>query len=123
MDLAEHPAGNEPPVVNILDEQVALGLHRRELLPIYQRWINDFAALRTLGAGPPEPTTMEQEAAWYVPPRADETLFTIYERASWRPIGTTALHGIDHRKQTAVFGIFAGEASARGRGFGTEATG
>ena len=59
MDLAEHPAGNEPPVVNILGERVALGPHRRELLPTYQHWISDFAALRPLGARPPEPTTME----------------------------------------------------------------
>ena len=59
MDLAEHPAGNEPPVVNSLGERVALGPHWREQLPTYQRWISDFAALRTLGAGPPEPTTME----------------------------------------------------------------
>ncbi len=65
---------------------------------------------------------MEQEAAWYESQRADEVRFTVYERAGWRPLGTTALHGIDGRNRTAVFGILIGEAAARGQGFGTEAT-
>jgi RimJ/RimL family protein N-acetyltransferase len=113
----------EPPIVNIVGESVALGPHQRDLLPTYQRWINDFGTLRTVGAVPPGPTTMEQETAWYDGHLASgEVRFTIYERATWRPVGTTALHGIDHRNRTAVFGIMIGEIGSRGKGYGTEAT-
>ena len=68
--------------------------------------------------------TLEEETAWYEgPATADcETGFTIYERATWRPIGNTGLHGIDFRNRTATFGILIGEADCRGKGYGTETT-
>jgi RimJ/RimL family protein N-acetyltransferase len=46
--------------------------------------------------------------------------FTIYERATARPIGSAYLHDIDRRNRTAEFGIVIGEAVARGKGYGTE---
>ena len=110
------------PVLNVVGDRVALGPLRRDLLPTYQRWINDFGVLRTLGVLPPGPTTLEQEAAWYEARADGEARFTVYERATWTPIGNTALRGIDHRNRSAVFGILIGEPSARGRGYGTEAT-
>jgi RimJ/RimL family protein N-acetyltransferase len=109
------------PIVNIVGDLVALGPHRRDLVSTYQRWVNDFSALRTLGATP-QPMTFEQEVAWYEAPADDETRFTIYELATWRAIGTTRLGGIDHRNRTAFFGIFIGEPDARGKGYGTETT-
>lgn len=112
----------EQPIVNIIGDRVALGPHRRDLLSTYQRWINDFSALRTLGAVAPGPTTLEQEVRWYESQATSEVRFTMYERETWRPIGTTALHGIDYRNRAAIFGIFIGEAAARGKGYGTEAT-
>ena len=122
MEPSGDHAATERPVVNVVGDRVALGPHRRDLLPTYQRWINDFGALRTLGALPPRPTTLEQEAVWYEASAVSEARFTIYERATWRPVGTTALHGIDHRNRAATFGIFIGEVDARGKGHGTEAT-
>ena len=114
---------DQPPIINIEGDRVALGPHRRDLLPLYQRWINDFDMLRTIGAVPPRPTTLEQEEAWYAGnTNPGEIRFTIYERAGWRPLGTTALHGLDFRNRTAVFGIFIGEADTRGKGLGTETT-
>jgi diamine N-acetyltransferase len=114
---------NRPePIVNIIGTQIALGPHRRDLLPTYQRWINDFATLRTLGGVPPGPTTFEGEVAWYDHPANNEVRFTIYERETWRAIGTTSLHEIDYRNRTATFGIMIGEPDARGKGYGTEAT-
>ena len=117
---------DQPPIINIEGERVALGPHRRDLLPLYQRWINDFEMLRTIGAVLPRPTTMEQEEAWYAGQAGNsnpgEIRFTIYERAGWHPLGTTAFHDLDFRNRTAVFGIFIGEADARGKGLGTETT-
>ena len=56
--------------------------------------------------------------------RAGDTdiVFTIYEKASARPIGNVDLRDIDHRNRTALFGIAIGEPDARGKGYGTEAT-
>jgi len=48
--------------------------------------------------------------------------FVIYDRATDRPIGTTALDGIAHRHGTAEFSIGIGDESFRGKGYGTEAT-
>jgi diamine N-acetyltransferase len=111
------------PIVNIVGDLVALGPIRRDLLPTYQRWINDFSAVRNL-ALVPSPMTVEAEIAWYdaVTGSAGDAPFTIYERATRRPVGNAGLHRIDYRNRSAEFGILIGEADARGRGYGTEAT-
>jgi RimJ/RimL family protein N-acetyltransferase len=112
----------EPPIITISGHLVALGPLRRDLLALYQRWMNDISTVRNLAAVP-GPVTAEAEAAWY--DRAvvsSDVLFTIYERATWRPIGNTGLHEIDYRHRTAEFGILIGEADARGKGYGTETT-
>ena len=115
------PGADERPIVNIEGERVALGPLRGGLLPAYQRWINDFTAVRTLGTIP-RPMTAEAEQSWYDGAATSDTTiaFTIYERAAWRPIGSTSLMGIEWRNRTAEFGILIGEADARGRGYGTE---
>lgn len=112
------------PLFNIVGEKVALGPLRKDLVPTYLRWFNDFSTLRTLSAMP-VPLTLEQEEKWYerAISRGDTDIaFTIYEKATERPIGNTGLHEIDHRNRTAVFGITIGEPDARGKGFGTEVT-
>src|SRR5215216_1046611 len=121
MDSA--PAPGEQPIVNILGQKVALGPHRRELLPLYLKWVNDFEVARTLAIRM-RPMTMEAEEAWYTRITRSETdvVFTIYERAAMRPIGTTGLHRINHLHRTAEFGISIGEKDCWGRGYGTEAT-
>lgn len=121
MSPPEGPPTSQP-IINILGTQIALGPNRRDLLPTYLRWINDFATLRTLGGVPPRPTTFEQEVAWYEHQPSSEVRFTIYEREEWQPIGTTALTEIDYRNRTTTFGILIGEPDARGKGYGTEAT-
>ena len=112
------------PIVNIVGERVALGPMRRDLLPLYQRWFNDFSTLRTL-AIPPHPLTTESESAWYeraATTDASTVYFTIYETQSWRPVGTTQWNGIDYRNRTAAMAILIGDAADRGKGYGTEAT-
>ena len=111
------------PIVNITGAQVALGPLRHDLLPLYQRWHNDFATQRTY-ADPLEPTTREHWAAryerWLL--GANAVRFTLYERATLRPIGITNLHRIDLRNRTAAFGMLIGATTDRGKGYGTEAT-
>ena len=111
----------ELPIVTMVGEAVALGPLRRDLLPTYTRWMNDLAVMRNFGT-PPIPMTLEREEGWYerASTSDDTASFTIYERATWTPIGNTSLMGIDWRNRTAEFGILIGEVAQRGRGFGTE---
>jgi diamine N-acetyltransferase len=111
------------PIVNIVGERVALGPIRRDLVPLYHRWHNDFTVARTLDYEP-RPATLEQRQAWYDRASVDPTVvrFTIYERARWRPIGIANLHDVDLRHGTAEYGIVIAEADARGKGYGTETT-
>jgi RimJ/RimL family protein N-acetyltransferase len=116
-------ASQDPPILNITGEKVALGPLRRDLVPLYLRWVNDFDVTRTLGLTI-GPMTAEAEEAWYerVSRSEDEVPFTIYERAAMRPIGNTGLHDIDHSHRTAEFGIMIGEKECWGKGYGTEVT-
>ena len=111
----------EPPIVNLAGDHVALGPLRRDLLPDYQRWVNDLSTAGRLGMVP-EPWTLERETTWYdhAATGTDPT-FTIYERSTWRPIGTCALMQVDYRHGTAEIVVLIGEPECRGRGYGTEA--
>jgi RimJ/RimL family protein N-acetyltransferase len=108
------------PRPNIVGERVALGPLRHDLIPLYCRWNNDFATTRTLARS--QPLTIEAMTAAYdaALPADDCVDFTLYERATGRPIGSAYLHDIDARHRTAEFGIVIGEADARGKGYGTE---
>ncbi|MBI2887453.1 MAG: GNAT family N-acetyltransferase [Chloroflexi bacterium] len=119
--MADHEPSDQP-IINIIGEKVALGPHRRELLPLYHKWINDFEVTRTLAVGM-QPMTWEGEEAWYQrtsQPGDHDILFTIYQRESLRPIGNTGLHRIDHQHRTAEFGILIGEKDCWDKGYGTE---
>ena len=114
----------ERPILNVVGEKVALGPIRRDLVPVYQRWMNDFDVLRTLAVGGPRPLTAEGEIGWYERTAVSQTdaSFTLYERSSLRPIGSLGLHQVDHYNRTALFGILIGEKDCWGKGYGTEAT-
>ena len=119
-----HPAAApEQPIVTIEGERVALGPLRRDLLPLYQRWMNDPVVGRTLGAGL-RPLLLEDEQQWYDRKigATDTVLFQIYVRDGWRPIGTTGLEELDHQHGVADFGILIGEKDCWDQGYGTEAT-
>ncbi len=91
------PGTDAMPVVNIVGERVALGPLRREDVALHHRWHNDSAIRRTLGE--PRPRTLERELAAYerdARAKGDAHL-TISDRATWRPIGTTHLFGLDFR--------------------------
>lgn len=112
----------EQPILNIVGERVALGPLCRELIPLYTRWRNDFEIQLTFG-NPLRPVTIEERARWFDDQStSDAHWFTIYERETLRPIGTTDLFEIEQRYRTCRFGILIGEADARGKGYGTEVT-
>jgi len=118
------PSGDRP-VINIFGERVALGPLRRELVPLFERWINDFATQRLSGfPEPAAPWTTERVTQFLE--RAgldsDRAWFLIYATPDWRPIGHANLRDINHQHCTAEFGITIGDPADRGKGYGTEAT-
>lgn len=112
------------PALNIIGDRIALGPLRRDLVPLYHRWRNDFHVQRTFG-NLPAPITLEQQQKWFenqIEGDGSTHWFTIYERETERPIGTTDIFYIDYRWRVGQFGMQIGEADARGKGYGTEVT-
>lgn len=68
--------------------------------------------------------TLEEGTAWYErhSPVEQEVWFALYEKATWRPIGTTGLFDLDLQNRRAEFGVIIGEVDCRGKGYGTETT-
>lgn len=114
---------SNPPLLTVIGTNVALGPLVRELVPTYTRWLNDPAVARTLERYP-RPITIEQRIARFEQASVDQTSapFTIYERDAMRPIGLGTIHDIDQHHGAGELGIIIGEADARGRGLGTDAT-
>lgn len=117
--------GSEKPLLNIVGERVALGPVHRALLPLLNKWDNDFTVF-FLGGNILRPITVEVTEAFVTPTLKGEAqghvFFIIYEYASLRPIGWTALRHLDAKNGTAEFGILIGEHDCWGKGYGTEAT-
>ena len=111
----------DPVIINISGERVGLGPLRKDLVPLYVRWRNDFTVQRTFG-DPPVPVTIEERMQWFEEQAQsdDAHWFTIYQLDPIRPVGTTDLFAIDQRYGIAQFGMLIGEADARGIGLGTE---
>ena len=113
----------EQPILNIIGERVALGPLRRDLVPLYARWRNDFFVQRTFG-NVPRPVSIEQQTESFErqATTTDAYWFTIYakDNETLRPIGTTDLFDVDFRMRFCTFGMMIGEADARGKGYGTE---
>lgn len=111
---------NIQPIITIQGEKVALGPVRKDLLPLYQAWMNQLDTTRFLRMGI---YSLENEESWYqhVAAGGNIAYFTIYELPDFRPIGGVDLHAIDRENRTAELGIMIGEENARGRGLGTEA--
>ena len=126
MGSAANPEpGQARPVINITGEKVALGPLHTGLLPFLVRWDNDFPT-GDLRGNEPRPLSPEAATAVYEPlikgEREDWIGFAIYELPELRPIGVTNIRDFTNSERTAEFGITIGEASQRGRGYGTEAT-
>lgn len=114
---------NNQPIINISGKKVALGPLRRDLIPTYLRWINDFQVTYPL-AIETRPLTLESEEDWYARASKNERdiYFTIYEQTTLRPVGNTVLHNVDYLHEAAEFGLMIGEKDCWGKGYGTEVT-
>lgn len=108
-------------IINFASDRVGLGPMRRDLIPTYLRWINDIEVARFVGRV--RPFSEDDETRWFDALIRDEDSihFTIYEMTGPTPVGTIALHGINHANGTAELGIAIGDSTRHGQGFGTEA--
>lgn len=112
------------PIINIRGDAVALGPLRRDFLHLYEQWFNDFEA--TLAYSHQlRPFTRESREEWYARTaegEPDTVQFAIYEASAMRPIGWSLLDRINHFDRTAEYGIFIGDKTSWGKGYGTETT-
>jgi RimJ/RimL family protein N-acetyltransferase len=112
------------PVIDMRGERVALGPLHAGLLPLLERWENDFRTV-DLGGDDPRPRTAEMVAATWEPllrgEREDGLGFAIYALPEVRPIGDANLRDFTNPHGTAEFGITIGEPADRGKGYGAEA--
>ena len=69
-----------------------------------------------------EPFTPEMHRAWLRDKVAAGRVvqYIITERESGRSVGSVYFRDVDRKNESAEYGIFIGEADARGRGIGTE---
>lgn len=114
----------EQPIINMTGEQVALGPFHRDLVPLFQKWMNDFEVTSTYGSHF-RTRTLDAQTAMYDRDSqggTDYADFTIYERTTLRAIGRTSLERIDYVDRTAKFTILIGEKECWNKGYGTEAT-
>jgi len=113
------------PIVNIRGERVALGPLHLDLLPLLERWDNDFATVE-LRSGEARPISSAEITAIYEPlirgERSDWIGFAVYALPGLEPIGITNIRDFTNVNRTAEFGISIGDPAYRGRGLGTEAT-
>jgi len=114
----------DEPIITVAGERVLLGPPARSQLPLLERWENDLALSVLTGdvIRPLSREAVERHLGWVFAPPDDGLTFTVYERATRRPIGLTGLSHIDRVHRTAEFGIGLGEPDSLGRGYGTEAT-
>jgi diamine N-acetyltransferase len=112
------------PIVNIVGSKVALGPRRRDLVPLYFKWKNDFEVMRGYGSRFRNQTWESVEAGYEKSSKggADFVDFTVYELPTMRAIGNTALEDIDHFDRTGKFVLYIGEKDCWGKGYGTETT-
>lgn len=119
----EQESDASQPIASMVGEKMALGPLRRELIPTYQRWMND-PVVQANAQPVPAPWTVERTTRWVdgILNAERSYAFTIYTLPDYQPIGTTRLGGVDFRNRSAEFDIAIGESDNRGQGYGTEAT-
>lgn len=105
-------------------EKIQLAAVQREYLPKYVEWLNDWETAQLLAPGIPYPLNIEDETEWFERQRTakDQRVFAIVTLDKNQIIGNCGLHQMDWKNRRAVFGIFIGDKSYWGKGYGTDAT-
>jgi len=100
-------------------ERVYLSPINLEDAELYTAWLNDLATTRFLTLAPRQVTLQgEREALIEL---AKQHSYAIIARDGEELLGNCGLFGIEDVNRTAEVGIFIGESSRRGEGYGAEA--
>jgi RimJ/RimL family protein N-acetyltransferase len=104
-------------------EKVRLREYRREDTQHAQSYINDPEVKRFLTPGIPFPVTLDEEEKWVSSQSAfkNEYNFAIENLEDQRYIGGCGINSLDWKNSVATVGIFIGDKSLWGRGYGTDA--
>lgn len=87
------------------------------------KWLVDPEVSATLSSGagmPLTPAEVKERTAKYAKRNADSAYFTVMELESSENIGSAQLFGINHWARSAELGLWIGEKSSRGKGYGTD---
>ncbi len=100
-------------------EKCTLRPPRKEDLTTYQRWFEDTETLRFLpGLGP---LSDSQEEEWFKRTGEDPNGVAWAIEVDGRVVGTTGIHGIDHRHGHGETGLVIGDKSMWRKGIASEA--
>ncbi len=86
---------------------------------LYTAWLNELATTRYLNLAPRQITLQSEREALIE--LAKQHSYAIIAREGDALLGNCGLFGIEDVNQTAEIGIFIGESSRRGEGYGSEA--
>ena len=105
----------------IQGENISLRNLAEEDVPIMTQWINDPGVSRYLQVE--LPVTEEYERAWVQDINASQNdqVFGIIEKSTNTYIGNVGIHDIKKESGVATVGIFIGNKSKQGKGYGREA--
>lgn len=108
----------------IYGERVRLRSVEREDLPRFVAWLNDPEVRQNLSLLNPLSQAMEEswfEAMLKRPAEEMPLVIEVRQGEGWTPVGNCSLFGFHWAARTAEVGIFIGEKSLWGQGYGTEA--
>jgi len=87
----------------------------------YAAWLNDLATTRFLTLASAQVSVHGEREALAALSKSHN--YAIVERSTESLLGNCGLMDVDHLNRTAEVGIFIGDESSRGKGYGTEALG
>lgn len=102
---------------------VELKALERENVPQYVKWLNDPEVRKNLATGIQYPMTITEENDWFdsMLRQDNQKSFAIHTIEDGRLLGNVGLNSIEWKNQSAIVGIFIGDKSYWGKGYGTEA--
>ena len=106
-----------------LGEKVRLRAYRKEDVPQALAYMNDPEVKRLLTPGIPFLYTLEDELKWYdgITALKDTYNFAIETLEDQKYIGGCGINSVDWKNSVVVVGIFIGDKSYWGKGYGTDA--
>ncbi|HRF93714.1 MAG TPA: GNAT family protein [Aggregatilineales bacterium] len=105
-------------------EKVRLGALNKDDLPTYQKWFSNSEFQRLLNSDPAMPKTLDSITTWYESAsknKDDEYVFGIRALDDDRLLGNCSIFDMSHNSHNAIVGIYIGEPSEWGKGYGSDA--